>query len=80
MATTMLSLRGSAYATTAAAPATAADTTLKRVVASEHRMPTRHRIPAKPSPQRVGMKLASATPTTLAPTQLHQFTQQLPAR
>ena len=80
MATRMFSLSGSAYAATAAMPATLADTTRKRFDASEHKIPSSARLPAKPRPQRVGMALAKATPSTLKQTQLSQFTRQLPAR
>ena len=63
-----------------AAPATAAASSRKRVVASEHRIPTRQRMPAKPRPHAVGMKLASATPTSPETTHEVQFTSPLPAR
>ena len=65
MATKMLSLSGSANAATAAAPATVADTTRSGLLASEHSTPTKARMPAKPSPQAVGITLASAMPIRL---------------
>jgi hypothetical protein len=80
IATRMLSLSGNAKLATAAAPATAAATTRSRLEASEHRMPSSARLPAKPRPQRVGMAWASATPSTPEHTQLSQLTRQLPAR
>ena len=43
-------------------------------------MPSNARMPAKPRPHAVGMKLANTTPNTLHPTQANQFTPQLPAR
>src|ERR1035437_7648374 len=63
MATTILSWNGRAKATTAADPATAADSRNSRFEISEHRMPNKARMPAKPRPQLTGTKLASTTPS-----------------
>ena len=76
----MLSLRGRAKAATAAAPATPADTARRRVVASEHKMPSSAKMAAKPKPQDSGIECASTMPNRLGPTQADQLMAALPAR
>ena len=76
----MLSLKGSANAATAAAPATPADTRRNVEVASEQATPVSARMPAKPSPQCKGTEFASTMPVMLASCQLAQFRPPPPAR
>src|SRR5262249_21819093 len=80
IATTMFSFRGRAYAITAAAPEITAARMRSRVLASEHSTPTRHSTPAKPRPQALGIRLASAMPSRLAAFHDIHVRTQFPAR
>ena len=80
MAMMMLNFKGKLYAAMAVTAATPAAKILMRVLANEHKMPTKHKVPAKPKPQEVGMMLAKKIPAKLAAIQLTHIMQVLPAR
>ena len=65
-------VKGKATAATLAVPATTADKTRSRDVASEHVTPTRPRMPANPKPQCAGTAWVSAMPISPVPTQFTQ--------
>ena len=80
MAMTILNFKGKWYAAIAVVAATPAAKIRICVLASEHKMPTKHKVPAKPKPQEVGMMLAKKIPAKLAEIQLTHIMQVLPAR
>jgi hypothetical protein len=80
MAMMMLNFKGKWYAAMAVTAATLAAKIRIRVLANEHKMPTKHKVPAKPKPQEVGMSLAKKIPAKLAAIQLTHIMQVLPAR
>jgi hypothetical protein len=51
-----------------------------RVLAKEHKILTKHKVPANPKPQEVGMMLAKKIPKKLAAIQLIHTMKVLPAR
>ena len=79
MAMMMLNFKGKLYAAMAVTAATPAAKILMRVLANEHKMPTKHKVPAKPKPQEVGMAFAKNIPKRLATIQLPQTMKVLPA-
>ena len=74
IASTMLSLYGSAYAATAAAPATIAAAHVPRSVSSVHVSPINASTPAKPMPYSGGMRSPSTMPTIDSSCHDDQFT------
>ena len=51
-----------------------------RLLAKEHKVPTKHKVPAKPKPQDVGMMFAKKIPNKLVTIQLVQTVKVLPAK
>jgi hypothetical protein len=80
MAMTMFNFKGKWYAAMAVAAATPAAKIRIRVLANEHKIPTKHKVPAKPKPQEAGIMLAKKIPAKLAKTQLIHIVKVLPAR
>ena len=60
--------------------ATLAEKIRMRLLAKEHKIPTKHKVPAKPKPQYVGMMFAKKIPNKLATIQLVQTVKVLPAK